>query len=141
MYLAATLQTILLNFHPMDLRVETDQESWEGPTIMLTLGNGPREGGGFLVTPDAKLDDGILNYVSVSQISRLTMLRLVTEFMKGTQARFGQVKMGSCRTMNITSRQPLYIHCDGEIFSGFGTNVHGLKIEIMPAALRFMKAS
>jgi len=28
--------------------------------MMLALGNGPREGGGFIITPDAKLDDGLL---------------------------------------------------------------------------------
>ena len=141
MYFVATLQTILRNFNPMDLHVETDSEAWNQPTIMLTLCNGPREGGGFLVTPEAKLDDGILNYVTVRKISRLTMLRLVPEFMKGSQARFEQVRMGTCRRMTVTRRQPLYVHCDGEIFSGFGTDVRNLTIEILPAALRFLEAA
>jgi diacylglycerol kinase family enzyme len=69
------------------------------------------------------------------------MLRLVPEFMKGSQARFEQVRMGTCRRMTVTSRQPLYVHCDGEIFSGFGTDVRNLTIEILPAALRFLEAA
>jgi diacylglycerol kinase (ATP) len=139
MYLLATLQTIFRNFTPMDLHVETDQESWDQSTIMLTLGNGPREGGGFIVTPQAKLDDGLLNYASIRKISRLTMLRLVPEVMKGTHARFKQVRMGTFRKMTVASPQPLYVHCDGEIFSGFGTDVRSLSIEVLPKALRVMK--
>jgi diacylglycerol kinase (ATP) len=139
MYFMATMQTILMNFSPMTLHVETDQESWDQETIMMTLGNGPREGGGFLVTPEAKLDDGLLNYVTIRKISRLTMLRLVPEVMKGTQARFNQVRMGTCRKMALTSLQPLYVHCDGEIFSGFGSDVRKLSIEILPGALRYLK--
>ncbi len=139
MYFAATLQTIFRDFTPMDLHVETDEETWDQPTIMLTLGNGPREGGGFIVTPDARLDDGVLNYCTIRRISRLTMLRLVPQVMKGTQARFAQVRMGTCRRMQVTSRQPLYVHCDGEIFAGFDSRNLSLGIEILPAALSVMQ--
>jgi diacylglycerol kinase family enzyme len=41
--------------------------------------------------------------------------------------------------MKVTSQQPLYVHCDGEIFSGFGTNVRRLNIEVLPKALRVLK--
>jgi len=140
MYLVATLQTILRNFKPMDLQVETDNESWSQSTIMLTLGNGPREGGGFMVTPEARLDDGLLNYVTIRKISRLTMLRLVPQVMKGTHGSFPQVRFGVCRKMRITSQQPLYVHCDGEIFAGFEHDLRQLEIEILPGALKYLKA-
>ena len=39
----------------------------------------------------------------------------------------------------VTGKQPLYVHCDGEIFSGFGTDLRSLNIEILPQALRFLK--
>ena len=139
MYLIATLGTILLNFKPMDLHIETDHETWDQSTIMLTLGNGPREGGGFMVTPDARLDDGILDFVVVRKIPRLMMLRLVPEFMKGTHTRFKQIRMGTCRRMTVLSQQPLYIHCDGEIYSGFEIDIRKLEINILPNAIRFLK--
>jgi diacylglycerol kinase family enzyme len=107
---------------------------------MLALGNGPREGGGFIITPDAKLDDGILNYVTIKSISRLMMLRLVPEVMRGTHGRFKQVRMGTCRKMSVTSKQPLYVHCDGEIYAGFGMDVRKLAIQIHPNSINFLKA-
>lgn len=139
MYLVATLQTIFFNFKPMDLQVETDEGSWNEPVIMLTIGNGPREGGGFNVTPDAKTNDGILNYAAIRKISRLMMLRLLPEVMNGTHTRFKQVRMGTCRSMSITSKQPLYAHCDGEIFTSFGMDIRKLLINVIPDAIHFMK--
>jgi diacylglycerol kinase (ATP) len=139
MYFVATLQTVIRNFDPLDLHVETDRASWDQPTIMLTVGNGPREGGGFMVTPQAKLDDGLLEFVSVRKISRPMMFRLIPEFMKGTHARFAPITMGQCTRMKVSSRQPMYVHLDGEVYSGFGSDVHGLTIEILPDALRYAK--
>ena len=139
MYFVALIRTIFRNFDPIDLHVETDQETWDLKSLMLAVGNGPREGGGFNITPDAILNDGILNYVTVRNISRLMMLRLVPEFMNGTHGRFKDVKMGTCRRMDLTSQQPLYIHCDGEIYAGFGTDVRKLSIRILPQSLNYMK--
>jgi YegS/Rv2252/BmrU family lipid kinase len=139
MYFIALIRTIFRNFDPIDLHVETDQETWDLNTLMLALGNGPREGGGFLVTPDAKYDDGMLNYVTIKKISRLMMLRLVPEVMNGTHGRFKQVRMGTCRRMSVASKQALYIHCDGEVYAGFGTDIRKLAIEILPDAIQFLR--
>jgi diacylglycerol kinase (ATP) len=140
MYFVALIITIFRSFDPIDLHVETDQETWDLYSMMLALGNGPREGGGFIITPDAKLDDGILNYVTIKKISRLMMLRLVPEVMKGTHGRFKQVRMGTCRRMSVTSKQPLYVHCDGEIYAGFGTDIRKLEIQVHPNSIHYLKA-
>jgi diacylglycerol kinase family enzyme len=136
MYFVAVVQTILLNFDPMKLHIETDTETLDAHVLMLTLCNGPREGGGFHVAPAARLDDGLLDYVLVSRLSRLMMFRLIPEFMNGTQARFPQVRLGTFRRLTLVSDRPLYIHADGEVFSGFGTRLHRLEVEVLPGALR-----
>lgn len=141
MYLVAVIQTIIMDFDAPVLKVETDQETWEEPTIMLVLCNGPREGGGFMVAPDARPDDGILHFASVCKVSRLMMFRLVPEVMKGTHGKFKQVRMGSFRKINLTSNMPLYIHTDGETFSGFGTDVRQFSFEILPNALQVIRPS
>lgn len=139
MYFVALIRTIFRNFEALDLHVETEEKAWDLNTLMLAIGNGPREGGGFNVTPEARYDDGILHYVTIHKISRLMMLRLVPEVMNGTHGRFKPVKMGTCRKMSITSKQPLYVHCDGEVYSGFGTDIRKLEIAILPNAIQFMR--
>lgn len=139
MYLTAVIQTIILNHDPAHMKIETESETWEQGTIMLTVCNGPREGGGFQVAPDAKNMDGILNYATVTECSRLTMFRLVPEVMNGTHGRFKQVRLGECKKLALTSDRPLYIHADGEVYTSFGSNLRGLTFKILPGALQVVK--
>lgn len=139
MYLTAVIQTIILDHHPANMKVQTDQETWEDQICMLTICNGPREGGGFMLSADSKNDDGTFESVAVTNVSRATMFRLVPEFMKGTHARFKQVRMGELKKMTLTSDRPLYIHVDGEIFTSFGSNLKNLTIEVIPKALQVVK--
>ncbi len=135
MYLTAVIQTILLNHNAPHMKFETDQESWEDRKLMLVVCNGPREGGGFFVAPDALPDDGIFHYAAIENVSRPMMFRLIPEVMRGTHGRFRQVTMGSLRRMELEADRPLFIHTDGEVFAGFGTDVRKLKIEVLPQAL------
>jgi len=136
MYLTAVIQTIILNHNPMTMRIETEAGTWEVKLLMLTLCNGPREGGGFMLAPDAKNNDGKMETVAVTKVSRGTMFRLVPEFMKGTHMRFKQVRMGEFKKLTLTSDLPLYIHADGEVFTSFGSNLKKVSFEILPQALR-----
>ncbi len=136
MYLTAVIQTILLNHNPARVHVEADSGNWDDELLMLTLCNGPREGGGFMLSPDSKNDDGKMESVAVTKVSRAMMFRLVPEFMSGTHMRFKQIRMGEFKKMSITSSLPLYIHADGEIFTSFGSNLKKASFEILPQALR-----
>ncbi len=139
MYLTAVIQTILLNHDPANMKVESDGEKWEQEALMFVICNGGREGGGFIIAPEAKNDDGILDFAMVKKCSRLMMFRLIPEFMKGTHTHFPQIRMGTCHTFNILADQPMYIHADGEIYTSFGSNLRGLKFEILPGALQVVR--
>jgi len=137
-YLVAVLQTIMLNHDAARLHVESDQESWDEEMLMLVFCNGGREGGGFYIAPSAKNNDGIFHYIAVRRVSRPMMLRLLPEFMKGSHERFKQIRIGTFQRLELQSDRPLLIHTDGEIFSGFGVDVHSLKVEILPGAIEIM---
>ena len=139
MYLTAVIQTILLDHNAMRMQIEVDGQKVEESVIYLILCNGPREGGGFLVAPDAKIDDGLLDYAMITNVSRLKMFRIVPEVMKGTHGRFKEVTLGRCKKFTLTSDRPLYIHADGEIFSGPGTDVRQVSFEILPNALKVVR--
>jgi diacylglycerol kinase family enzyme len=140
MYLTAVIQTIFLNHNPALVQFETDQEKWEDKMIMTTICNGGREGGGFMLSPDSNLTDGVLEYLTVRKVSRAMMFRLIPEFMKGTHRRFTkQIRMGTCKKLSMSADRPLYIHADGEIYTSFGSNLHKLSFEVMPKALKIIK--
>ncbi len=137
MYLTAVIQTIVLDHNPAHVQIETDSEEIEDHVLMTTLCNGGREGGGFMLSPDSKMTDGVMEYVIVRKVSRPMMFRLVPEFMNGTHRRFTkQIRMGACKRFSMTSDRPLYIHADGEIFTSFGSNLHKVIFEILPDALK-----
>jgi YegS/Rv2252/BmrU family lipid kinase len=137
-YFVSVLQTIMLNHDAPRLKIQTDQEEWDEEMLMIVLCNGPREGGGFFVAPEARVDDGWLNYTAIQRVSRPMMFRLIPEFMRGTHGRFRQIRMGKFQHMNLQSDRPLYIHIDGEIFAGFGTDVRQLSVEVLPCALELI---
>jgi YegS/Rv2252/BmrU family lipid kinase len=140
MYLAAVIQTILLDHNPTHVQIETDTETLDEQMLMTTLCNGGREGGGFMLSPDSKMNDGIMEFLIVRKVSRPMMFRLVPEFMNGTHRRFAkQIRMGTCKKLSIIADRPMYIHADGEIYSSFGSDIHKATFEILPNALKVIR--
>lgn len=134
-YLIAAIRAIMLDHDPAMILFESDQETWEDENLLIVLCNGPREGGGFHVAPDAVVDDGWLDYAAITSVSRPMMFRLIPEVLKGTHGRFPQVRINKFRELKITSDRPLVIHTDGEIFAGFGTDVREISVKVLPSAL------
>jgi YegS/Rv2252/BmrU family lipid kinase len=135
MYLWAVVQTIARNHDAPRMQIQTDSETFDEEVLMLTVCNGPREGGGFRVAPAAVSDDGILDFAMITKVSRAMMFRLIPEVMNGTHGRFRQVRLGRCRRLELTAEHPVTIHADGEIFAGFTSNVSRLTIDVLPGAL------
>ena len=139
MYLTAVIQTIILNHNPAKVTFQTESETWDDTVLMTTVCNGPREGGGFMISPDSKVDDGVLQFLNVRKVSRAMMFRLVPEFMNGTHLRFKQTQLGDFKKLTMRSDHPLYIHADGEVFTSFGSDVRNVSFEVLPGALKVVR--
>lgn len=135
MYLWAVIQTILHHHTGPRMQISIDGETQTQETIMLTLCNGAREGGGFHVAPAAEPDDGILDYAMIEFVSRAMMFRLIPEVMNGRHGRFKQVHMGRCMRIEATYDTAMPIHFDGEIFAHFDSDVRGISVRIHPEEL------
>lgn len=134
-YMAAIIQTLVLHHDAPRMQVKTDTEQWEEESLMFVVCNGSREGGGFLVAPSSLPDDGIFHYARVMKVSRLMMLRLIPEVMKGTHERFKQVNCGYFQKMELNADRPLQIHTDGEIYAGFESIIQKVSVEILPGEI------
>lgn len=137
-YLWAVIQTILRDHHPITMNLAFDGQPVREEVIMLTLCNGPREGGGFLVAPQARPDDGTLHYALIRRLSRLMMFRLIPEVMKGTHGRFRPVGLGTFGRLELTAEHPMTIHIDGEMFAGHTSDVRQLSVEIAPHSIQVL---
>jgi YegS/Rv2252/BmrU family lipid kinase len=134
LYLPVVLKTILLARSPR-MVIEYNEQRIEMPTLMVCVGNGAREGGGFFCTPDAQLDDGLLDLCIAESVGKLTQLGLVPRFMDGSHKDHPAVTMARTKHAVITSPDNLIAHVDGEMLC---TEAHRLEFEILPQRLRVM---
>lgn len=133
LYLLAVLKTLLLNFETPLTTIEHDGQERTLRTTMISVANGPREGGGFLIAPQAEPDDGLLDLCIAREASRLTILRLIPRFMKGTHVDHDVVTMTRAKQVTVSSPDGLVAHMDGEVLC---TNASRIKCEILPKRLR-----
>lgn len=61
-----------------------DGEVVEKNFTLTAIGNGHFCGGGFNASPKALLDDGLMDICAIDKVSRLTFIKLVGDYKKGT---------------------------------------------------------
>ena len=108
-------------------------EVYDGPLLLLCVGNGSRVGGGFALTPGASAGDGLADTCLVRHISTARALRVLPSAMRGRHTGEPEVSMGTARRVHIqASGRPLPMHGDGE---GLASAVAVADLEIVPAAV------
>lgn len=136
MYLTAVLQTIAFNYDAPDLEMQFDDETVRQNSLFLSMGNGKRHGGGFLLTPDAQLDDGVIDSCLVNPVSRFTMIRMLLSVMNGTHTTTKYVTMRQSRRIDVRSSAALPIHVDGEMLAYPEDDVRHVTVTCRPLAMR-----
>lgn len=133
-YLVAVFRA-MWRFPQPAVRVRWDEGEMEQEMLLVSVGNSRRAGGGFYLTPEARLDDGLLDFIYADAMNRLDILRLLPKVMKGTHVTEPTVHMGRTRRLVIESEHPLPVHADGELIS---EGTHQVKIEVLPSRLRLI---
>ena len=89
-------------------------ETFTGPRLLVSIGNGVSAGGGFRLTPNAVPDDGLADVCIVQSMSRAKMVRLLPYALTGAHTRLAAVAMRRAPEFSIRSDDPLPLHADGE---------------------------
>jgi len=135
-YLIAALRTIFLYFKAPLVQITYDGTSIEQESLMTSIMNGQRMGGGFYMAPNGDPGDGWLDLCIAASASKLRIFQLITFFMKGTQATQPEVKTARARKISITAlKGTMPAHCDGETLCYEGTK---LDIELFPQQIEFI---
>jgi diacylglycerol kinase (ATP) len=138
-YLVAVLRTMLFYYKAPHMAVAIDGRAMEKPILMFSINNSRRVGGGFLLTPDAALDDGWLDLCYADPVSQAMMLRLIPEAMRGTHGRFSCFTLGRARHVTIQADRALPVYADGEIFAHYADDLRRLEVWVAPGALRVIQ--
>ncbi|MCE5257457.1 MAG: diacylglycerol kinase family lipid kinase [Chloroflexi bacterium] len=135
LYFVALLKTVFISLKPFHIDMMVDGVTITQSTLMVSIANGRREGGGFLIAPLAKQDDGLLDLVYTAVLSHLGVLRMIPLFLKGTHLGHPAIKSKQAERITIKSDDPMYMHADGEILGGAA---HCVEIEVIPRKLQLI---
>ena len=104
----------LFSYSPRPRHVAIEAIVTEHQAFMLTVANGPQWGNGAIVAPGARLDDGLLDLVTVEAPSRLQLVTSVPRLFAGTLDRSPAVTIRKITEARISGAVPLLFHFDGE---------------------------
>lgn len=135
LYLLAVLRTVFVRLKPTHCVITSDAGQIDQSILLAVIANGPREGGGFRVAPQACCDDGLLDLIVAATLPVFEVMRLIPRFLNGTHLGHPAVQMHHVHQVSITSPDPLYLHIDGELPCSVA---HEVQVQILPAALRII---
>ena len=124
--------SLLFSYEETPLKITIGQQVLEKDTLMLTVGNGRFFGGGFLVTPQASIMDGLLDACVVGRIPKWKRAFHLPKIEKGQHVSLSFVRYVQGKEIRIESEKPLHAHLDGEYHLG-----SDFRISIRPAYLQF----
>jgi diacylglycerol kinase (ATP) len=139
-YIAAALKTVWLYDQGPLVRLAFDGQAPEAslPVLMVSIMNGRRMGGGFMMAPDGRPTDGVFDVCVVRQVKRGRVLGLIPHFMRGTQVGQPEITMHTPRRLVVTAeRGVLPAHADGETLCTDGKE---LELELIPQSLDVITA-
>lgn len=95
--------------------VEVDGEVFDGDFSLLCACNGRCYGGGFKPAPEAMPDDGLLNFLLVKGVSRLTVTTFIQKYARGEAKDMPEiVTLRQGREMKVVCDRESMVNVDGE---------------------------
>jgi YegS/Rv2252/BmrU family lipid kinase len=135
-YIVAALKTVFLYFKAPQVLVEYNGTSLTIPALMVSIMNGRRMGGGFMMAPQGVSDDGLLDLIIAREVSRPQLFALMSRFLQGTQASHAAVTTAQVREVTVTAVEGvLPAHADGETLCTGGDK---LSVELLPRQIELI---
>ena len=128
---------VLPKFTPRRVRIRTENGVRDEEIMFAAVGNSRQYGGGIRITPDAKIDDGLLDLCIVHRTTRMELLKTLPKAYTGAHVRSAFVEMGRGREFHFDGEQVMAVYADGEPLTrtpvSFGLADQKLRIVTPPA--------
>mgnify|MGYP001598072633 CR=1 FL=1 len=108
----------------------------EGYSVIVA--NNSAYGGGMYVAPDAELDDGEFDVVTIEKVGKLRFLGNLPKVFKGTHVNNEEVRVVRASRLSLSASRPFAVYADGEHLTDLPTDLrvipHALRVLVPPAA-------
>lgn len=113
------------------LKIENENFSCTGPVTLFTINNGRYYGGGFEITPHAKVNDGLMDVLLLKKINRLNTMYYVYRVLSRSMENAKKVLTFQLKTLDVYG--DIACNVDGEVLHD--TYFH---VEIIPLSLNIV---
>ncbi|MDQ1746235.1 MAG: diacylglycerol kinase [Frankiaceae bacterium] len=100
-------------FRPLPFVLELDGERWETEAMLVAVGNAKSYGAGMKVTPDAEVDDGLVDVQVLGPVSKPEFLKTFPKVFKGTHVSHPAVTIRRAKVVSLSS-PGVTAYADGE---------------------------
>jgi YegS/Rv2252/BmrU family lipid kinase len=108
----------------------------EGYSVVVA--NSKAYGGGMFVAPDAELDDGEFDVVTIAKVGKLRFLGNLPKVFKGTHVHNDEVQVVRAARLSLSASRPFAVYADGEHLTDLPADLrvipHALRVLVPPTA-------
>jgi diacylglycerol kinase (ATP) len=135
-FLVAVFKTVFLYNKAPLARIEYDGSVITQRSLLISIMNGRRLGGGFIMAPNSIPDDGAFDLCIAEQMSSFEVIKMIPHFTRGDQATQPTIKTGRAAKISIIAQDgPLPAQTDGEIICVDGSR---LDVEVLPRQIEII---
>jgi YegS/Rv2252/BmrU family lipid kinase len=131
-YAYAALRT-LLTWKPGRFTVRAGSERVRFSGYSVSVANSRAFGGGMFIAPQAELDDGEFDIVTVGEVGKLRFVSNLPKVFKGTHVDEDEVRVFRASQLELTAGRPFPVYADGEHLTDLPAS-----LRILPGALNVL---
>jgi YegS/Rv2252/BmrU family lipid kinase len=128
-YAYAAIRT-LLGWKPARFTIKIGEEQRAVRGYSVSVANSRAFGGGMYIAPDAELDDGEFDVVSVAAVGKLRFVGNLPKVFKGTHVDEDEVQVLRARRLELSASRPFPVYADGEHLTDLPAS-----LRVLPGAL------
>lgn len=129
-YAYAAIRT-LIGWKPARFTIAVDSERIRLSGYSISVANSSCFGGGMYIAPNALLDDGEFDVVSVGEVGKLRFVGNLPKVFKGTHVEQGDVvKVFRAKHLELSASRPFAVYADGEHLTDLPAS-----LRVLPRAL------
>jgi YegS/Rv2252/BmrU family lipid kinase len=134
-YAYAALRT-LLGWKPARFTLQVGEERLRLTGYSVSVANSKAFGGGMFIAPDAELDDGEFDIVTVGEVGKLRFVSNLPKVFKGTHVEEDEVRVFRASRLELSAGRALPVYADGEHLTDLPVS-----LRVLPRALNVLVPS
>lgn len=131
-YAYAALRT-LARWKPARFTIAAEGERRRVSGYSVAVANNCCYGGGMRIAPDAELDDGRFDVVTIGEVGKLRFVSNLPKVFKGTHVETDVVDVFRARQLELSASRPFPVYADGEHLTDLPAT-----LRVLPRALRVL---